>query len=163
MYIHQADLLQGMNRDFLKEFISISTKESWEKGHIIFREGDHADYFYVLLNGHVKLSIGDTGHVVHVIDHPGKAFGWSSLVGRDFYSASAECRVPTKIRKIEIEGLQKIFENDPVNGLVFFKRLAATLGHRLLQTYKLISSSSQPEIATSYGTGQVIESAASSN
>jgi hypothetical protein len=31
-------------------------------------------------------------------------------------------------------------EKDPANGFIFFKQLAATLGNRLLESYKLILS-----------------------
>ena len=33
-------------------------------------------------------------------------------------------------------------EHDPANGFVFFKRLAATLGNRLLESYKVIDQAS---------------------
>ena len=160
MYFQQADLLRGMSRDFMKEFMGTTMKESHRKGYFLFREGDRARHFYILLKGCVKLSIGETGHTVYTVDHPGEAFGWSSMVGGDVYSASAECREPTKLLKIEVGKLQKIFEKDTANGFIFFKRLAGTLGNRLLQTYKQISAMSQAEISNSFGTGQVQESEA---
>jgi len=160
MYFQQSDLLRGMDRDFMKEFMGITMKESHRKGYFLFREGDHARYFYILLKGCVKLSIGETGHTVYTVDHPGEAFGWSSIVGGDLYSASAECTEPTKVLKIGVGKLQKIFKADPANGIIFYKRLAGTLGNRLLQTYKLISTMSQAEISNSFGTGQVQESVA---
>jgi len=67
---------------------------------------------------------------------------------------------PTKLLKIEIGMLQKILMKDTANGLIFFKRLAGTLGNRLLQTYKLISATSQAEMSHSSGTGQFLESEA---
>jgi hypothetical protein len=30
-------------------------------------------------------------------------------------------------------------ETDPANGIIFFKQLAATLGNRLIESYKMIS------------------------
>ena len=38
---------------------------------------------------------------------------------------------------------QKELEKDPANGVVFFKQLAATLGNRLLESYKTISPQSE--------------------
>jgi CRP-like cAMP-binding protein len=158
MYFQQSDLLRGMSRDFIKEFMGITVKESHRKGYLIFREGNRANQFYILLKGKVRLSIGDTGHSVYTVDRAGEAFGWSSLVGREVYSASAECMESTMLIKVDIEKLQKVLEKDPANGLIFFKRLAGAIGNRLLQTYKLISSASHPDTSTSFGTGQVIES-----
>jgi CRP-like cAMP-binding protein len=92
------------------------------------------------------------------VDHPGEVFGWSSLSGRGVYSASAECRKPTKLLRIEADRLFKILENDPASGLIFFRRLSGILGNRLLQMYRTVSVMSKRAISLSYGTGQVAES-----
>jgi CRP-like cAMP-binding protein len=147
-----------MNRDFVKEIFNITVKEYHRKGYFLFREGNAAKHSYILLKGCVRLSIGETGHGVYTVDHPGEVFGWSSLLGRDTYSASAECRQPTKLLKINRDKLEEILERDLVNGFIFFKGLAATLGNRLLQTYRMISGISQAEMPLSFGTGQVQES-----
>jgi len=160
MYFQQSDLFGGTSKDFVKEFMDLAIKESHRRGYLLFRQGDRARYLYILVKGQVKIRIGENGHTVCTVDRSGEAFGWSSLVGRDVYSASAECKISTHLLKIDVEKLQKILEKDPANGLIFFKRLAGTLGDRLLQTYKMISVSSQAEISSSFGTGQVLESEA---
>ena len=160
MYFEQADLLRGMSRDFVKEFMDHTVKKSYKKGYVLFQEGKRARYFYILLTGCVKLSIGETGHTVYTVDHPGEAFGWSSLVGRDTYSAWAECTESTKLLKINVKSLHKILEKDPASGLLFFRHLAGTLGNRLLQTYKMITGISQAEMSLSFGSGQILESQA---
>jgi CRP-like cAMP-binding protein len=158
MYFQQADLLRGMGKEFLKQFMDNTVKETHRKGYFLFREGNRATHFYILLKGRVKLTIGDTGHTVYTIDHPGEAFGWSSLLGREVYSASAECRESTKLLRIDVKKLQGILEKDPANGLIFFKHLSAALGNRLLQTYRMVSTASQMGISPSFGTGDVLES-----
>jgi CRP-like cAMP-binding protein len=163
MYFHQADVFRGMSRDFLKEFMAITVKESHEKGHLLFCEGERASHFYILLKGHVRISLGETGQAVSTVDQPGEAFGWSSIVGRDVYSASAECKEPTRLLKVEAERLQSLLEKNPANGLIFFKRIAGILGNRLIQIYSMISAASQPEISLSFGTGQVSESEATTS
>jgi CRP-like cAMP-binding protein len=139
MYIKQSELLMGTSMDFIKKFMDMSQMVSHEKGDILFREKDPALFFYVLLNGRVKLGVGESDQRVYDVSQNGEAFGWSSLIGRDRYSASAECLEPTKLLKTDSEKLTKVLENDPANGIVFFKQLAATLGNRLLEGYKRIS------------------------
>ena len=160
MYFQQSDLLQGMSKDFIKEFMDIAVKESHKSGFSLFLEGDRANHFYVLLKGRIRLTMGEDGQTVYRIDNPGEAFGWSSLVGRDVYSASAECREPTKLLKINVKKLHQILEKEPENGHIFFKRLADTLGNRLIQTYRMISSMPHAAVSPSYGTGYVQESEA---
>jgi CRP-like cAMP-binding protein len=82
MYIQQSDLFWGMNRDFVKEVMNIAVKESYQKGDFLFREGDPAVNFYILIKGRVKLTIGETGQMVYTVDRSGEAFGWSSLLDR---------------------------------------------------------------------------------
>ena len=159
MYLKQKDIFWAMSKDFVKEIMEISVTESHKEGEWLFREGDPASTFYILLKGRVKLSIGDTGQAVYIVSNAGEAFGWSSLINREHFSASAECTAPTKLLKFDKEKLHQILEKDPVNSLILFKRLAELLGNRLLQSYTIISSASQAETSPSYGTGQVMEPA----
>lgn len=135
MYIQQAELTRGISRDFVKALKDISVKEAHEKGDILFRKGEPADHAYLLLMGRVHLKLGETGHVVHIVNRPGETFGWSSLVGRNVFSSTAECVLPTDLRKLHRDNLQKLVEKDPANGLIFFKRLSGMLGDRLLESY----------------------------
>jgi CRP/FNR family cyclic AMP-dependent transcriptional regulator len=143
MYIKQSELLLGVSMDFVKKFMDNSEMVSNDKGDVLFREKDAARFFYTLLNGRVKLSISEGGHTVHETRQNGESFGWSSLIGREVYSASAECIEATKLLKTDSKKLTLLLEKDPANGLIFFKHLAATLGNRLLESYKMISK--QPE------------------
>ena len=149
-----------MNKEFVGEIMKSAETESYNKGDMLFRTGDSADHFYIMTKGQIKLGIGDAGHVVYIVSKAGEAFGWSSLIGREEYSATAECLSPTNLLKLNGEKLQKILEKDSDNGLIFFKRLSMVLGNRLLQSYKMISSATLAETSISFGTGQVLTSAA---
>lgn len=160
MYFKQGDIFWGMNREFVGEIMKLAMNESYNTGDTLFHTGDSADHFYIMTKGQIKLSIGDAGHVVYIVSKAGEAFGWSSLIGRVAYSATAECLSSTNLLKLNGEKLQKILEKDSDNGMIFFKRLSMVLGNRLLQSYKMISSATQAETSISFGTGQVLASEA---
>ena len=160
MYIQQSDLLRGLGKEFVKALMDLAHKEDHKRGFLLFREGDRANHFFILLKGRVNIRVGETGHTVYTVDHPGEAFGLSSLIGRERYIASAECKEPTKLLRFSAKEFEKKIEADPVNSLVFFRRLAGVLGARLFQTFKMISGATQPESSMSFGTGQVMESEA---
>jgi CRP/FNR family transcriptional regulator, cyclic AMP receptor protein len=143
--IDQGDLILGLPHLFVKTFRDITIKKSYDKGQIVFFEGDKASFFYTLIQGSVKLSIGETGQEVYIVDQAGEVFGWSSLMDRSRYSASAECLEPTNLLLIEKEKLERILNNDPANGMIFYKNLAQTLGNRLLRSYKVISEAKRLE------------------
>jgi CRP-like cAMP-binding protein len=142
MYIKQSALFTGTSMDFVKKFMDICELSSHKKGEVLFRENDPAEFFFILLNGCVKLSIGEPQQVVYNAEHNGEAFGWSSLIGGGVYSASAECLEPTKLLKTASNELSRILEADAENGIIFFKQLASSLGNRLLETYKLLNQKS---------------------
>jgi len=158
MYFKQGDIFWGMKKEFVGEIMNSAVTESYNKGDMLFRAGDPADHFYIMTKGKIKLSIDEPGYVVYIVSKAGEAFGWSSLIGRDEYSATAECLSSTNLLKLNGEKLQKILEKDSDNGLVFFKRLSMVLGNRLLQSYKMISSATRAETSISFGTGQVLVS-----
>ena len=160
MYFKQGDIFWGMKKEFVGEIMKLAVTESYDKGDVLFHAGDPADHFYILTKGQIKLGIGDAGHAVYIVSRAGEAFGWSSLIGRQEYSATAECLSATHLLKLNGEKLQNVMEKDSDNGLIFFKRLSGILGNRLLQSYAMIASSTRAEASVSFGTGQVIETQA---
>jgi CRP-like cAMP-binding protein len=151
MFIKEADLFKEMSQDFMNELAKIIVEESYEKGASLFKAGDPASTLYVLEDGQVKLSIGERGHIDYILSDPGDALGWSSLVERDTYTASAECLSQSKLIKIEREKLNKILSTHLADGTLFFKRLAGIIGQRLINSYTSQLSSPQGKDQPSYG------------
>lgn len=156
MYLKQKDIFRAMNKSFVKKIMNVSTTESYEQGDLLFKQGDLANQFYILLKGRIKLTLGETGRSVYIVSHAGEAFGWSSLIDRETYTASAECMTLVKLLRFDQEKVLKTLEEDPANGLVFFKRLADILGNRLLHSYEMLSTAAQTEESPSFSTGQVM-------
>jgi CRP-like cAMP-binding protein len=157
MYLKQSDLFWELNHDFVKAVMDRSVKKNFEAGHILFREGDAASHFYVLIKGRVRLVLGDSGQVVHTVSHAGECFGWSALLDRKTYSASAECRQPSELMLIDGQWFARTIEEDPVSGMRFMKRLAGMIGNRLIKNYQMVSSIHVAETTRSFGTNQVAE------
>ena len=129
----------GMGRDFTMEVMDIAEKLSCKEKDVLFREDDPARHFYVLLKGQVKLSLGDAGPVVYLVRQPGEIIGWSGLIGREAYSAGGECVEDTNLLKFDCEIFLKILNKYPKNEALLFRRLAETLGNRLLELYPTLS------------------------
>ncbi len=161
MYIQQADFFCGTSMTFAKAVMQIAEKKSYGVGETIFIEGDKAEHLYVLIEGRVRIMIGELGHIVYIVSKGGEAFGWSTLVGRQFYSASAECLEPTTLLAFDRQRFQQVLEKDPVSGQILYKGLTKTLANRLLETYKMIAaqSSGEPDIASGSGQFPTYESA----
>ena len=157
MYLKQKDLFGSLSKDFVNEIMNSAETESHQTGEMLFHEGDPAGWFFVLLKGRIKLSLGQNGRVVYLVSHAGELFGWSSMVGRSSYSASAECMTPTKLLRFDKNRLKEIIQKDAASSVTLFQSLAAILGERLIRNYDLNISAAGDEAFTSVGTGQVMD------
>ena len=159
MYLKQGDIFWGVSKECLKKIYDHSRKETYQRGHVLFEEGSPADRFYSLVKGRVRISIQRGGVAVYTVNRAGEAFGWSSLIDRGSYSATAEIVEKTVLMVIDKISLRKIMHEYPQDGFIIFRRLARTLGDRLLQSYDIIAAASHQTPSVSYGTGQVQEQA----
>ena len=157
MYLKQRDLFGSLGHNFVNEIMNSAETESHQAGDMLFHEGDPAGWLFILLKGRIKLRLGQTGQVIYVVSNAGEVFGWSSLVGRPSYSASAECMIPTKLLRLDKNRLQKIIQKDAASSATLFENLSAILGERLLRSYELNASAAGYEGYASIGTGQVME------
>ena len=151
MFIEEYYLFKEMSRDFTDEIFAYATEESHKKGVFLFKEGDSALFLYVLVEGGIRVRLGQKGYLSHVVIRPGEAFGWSSLLGRDAYTASAECTKATRVIKIDRKKLEQLFAENPTEGLIFFRRLARVIGQRLTNSYKLFLADNDAPGQASYG------------
>ncbi len=138
MVLKQGDLFWGMSKEFVKEAMETTIKINMGEGEFLFNEGDAAGYFYILLTGRVKLCVGKDCRVVYIARHAGEIIGWSSIIGRDTYSASAECLESANMVKVGREEFLGLLKRDPTNEAILFKRLSEMLGNRLLEVYPTI-------------------------
>ena len=139
MYLRQSDLFAGLSHYFLKEVMNLAVRHAYDADELIFRDGDPADWFFILISGHIQLRLDEIGRIVYASDRMGEAFGWSSLIGRRGYTATAVCLAPTVVLKIERERFQQLLDGDEENGRLFYRHLSAALGRRLLELYRRLA------------------------
>jgi CRP-like cAMP-binding protein len=151
MYIGTAFLFKGMPAETLRKILESAIEESHAAGVFLFHQDDPARNFYILSEGRVRISVGPQGLLAHVASDPGDVIGWSSLVGNNTYTASAECLSPVKVSKIEKYRLDQILCADPVGGMTFFRHLAALIGQRLVDSYKATLAAHDFREPRSYG------------
>lgn len=158
MIIQEADLFKDLSKPTMNEISKIMVEEYHPKGSLLFKAGDPSTSFYLIVEGTVVLSIGAAGGIDYTANRPGEAFGWTGMVDRPAYVATAECVTPTKVIRISKEGLNRILERDTASGMIFFKRLAGAVVQRLIDNYSTFLSAGSLSGVT-YGSGQVITAA----
>jgi CRP-like cAMP-binding protein len=151
--LDQSELLMGVGKLFISDLMAtIATQEIYSAKEIIFHEGNQAVSFYTMISGKVNLSI-QNGHNVYMICTPGEVFGWSSLVERKTYTATAKCIEPTLLLKFDHNDFQKILQTHTKCSVIFYKNLSKALGKRLLASYCLNSFQQAEKNVTTTTTG----------
>ena len=136
MFIQEVELFKGIPSHIIDEIAEIVTEESYPAGHVLFREGDFADYLYILEEGELDLTIKKGKQLSFPVDKTGSVFGWSSLVEPNLYTAKAECVKESSVIKIDADRLMRVFQKHPAEGLTIMKRLAGVIATRLIKSYK---------------------------
>lgn len=131
MYLRKREILRGLDEKFTARMMDIGIELAYASGSVLFSQGDPALNFYILVKGHIILSIGDHKNSIYSVDHSGEAFGWSSMVGSHTYTATAKCVTPSTLKVFRRDHMEKILSGDPGNAVTFYKNLAHTLGNRL--------------------------------
>ena len=137
MHLAQGNLFWGMDIEFVKQVTELAENVQCKDGEIIFDVGDKADYFYVLLTGRVIMERGKDKW--YTAKHPGEIFGWSALISRGDYAASATSGIDTEILKIERKSFLELLEKSPNNKATLYEHFAKMLGDQLLEVYSSIS------------------------
>ena len=138
MIIREIDLFEGMSEEIEQELAKVMEGESYNSGEVIIKEGAAADNFYVLQAGALNVKVAGARQTTRVAIRPGEAVGWSSLAGRDTYTASVECAEPSRLVKINKDKLDQVLRRYPGAGLLFYKRLAGLVGDRLIKCYQVM-------------------------
>ena len=128
--------LQGLTTRQLQMLAACGMKSKFSGGELVFREGDLANRFYVILQGRVELESSRAGHKPVRIETlgPGDVLGWSWLLPPYFWHSDA--RVLQDLRVFVLDGLciRKKCEENHTLGYEMLKRFAQIMEKRLNAT-----------------------------
>jgi CRP-like cAMP-binding protein len=133
--ITEMDLFKELERKVIEEIADTAcTEATYDKGTVIFSEGDSANTLFILYEGIVDLKIGGEKTVYSLTEHS-DIFGWSSLVENARYTATAVAKTDIQAVKIDARKLNIVFNNNPLFGLAVYQRLSAVFNKRLASIY----------------------------
>ena len=108
----------------------------YKAGTIIFREGDHSKYLFIIKSGQVvlEITVPPKGRRSILTVGPGELFSWSALVEPRVENASARASVDTEALRVDGETLMKLCEEDKSLGFEVYRTLAKVISSRLIAT-----------------------------
>ncbi len=110
--LRRCFLCAGLRPEDLAELLRAAITERHETGDILFRKGDVADRFFVVLEGHVVLYVGsehDLGGIARIVG-PGETFAEAAICGLGRHPVTAEVIGPARLVAIEGRPLCRLLE-----------------------------------------------------
>ena len=124
-YLRQISIFSELEDEFLEKIYKISRVRKYEKGRIIFMEGEPGEAFFYIKSGLVKISkLSRDGreHILHVLNE-GHVFAEVTLFSNTEYPATAEVLEDAEIGIIKNEDLEKVIKENPDLSLQMIKYL----------------------------------------
>jgi CRP-like cAMP-binding protein len=131
------ELFQFLRPDQVRAISEAAEEVSLQAGDTVFRRGDPADYFFIVLEGQVALRLPPKKGMSVLIDEVGRGavFGSCICFQIDSYTLTALCTEDSRLIKIRADSLKKLMDEDPVMGYavqtlisrIYFKRYLDTM------------------------------------
>jgi len=135
--LKKARLFESLSGDQVEAIIRLGQEKSFVPGEEIFKHGQKAETFYVLLDGSVSLTIRAQEGIdlmAETLEKAGTPFGTASLIEPHIYNVTAKCIQGTKALAMDSAGLQEIMRRDPFVGFEVMTELARIYFNRLNST-----------------------------
>jgi CRP/FNR family cyclic AMP-dependent transcriptional regulator len=134
--------VKGLSPHQLRLLNDCAMEISFLPGELIFREGDPANRFYLVLSGNVALESRTEGNecVSLQVVGPGEVLGWSWLFAPYFWHFDARAVEPTKVLFFYGTPLREECERDHDFGYELLKRMSEVLLQRLQATRRRLAT-----------------------
>lgn len=108
----ECPLCSGLPKEDISRILEEVTEGSYQSGDILFRAGDPAERFFVIMDGHVALYLDDEGGQSRIarIAGPGETFAEACICGQGTYPVTAEVLDPAHIVAIPGQPLCTLLE-----------------------------------------------------
>ncbi|PKQ27167.1 MAG: regulator [Actinobacteria bacterium HGW-Actinobacteria-4] len=123
----------GLSQGSLKRVAACGRARSIAGGETLFYAGEHADSFYVVLQGRIDLRIHRRSGASLVLDtvKGGDVVGWSWLVEPYRWKFDALAVQDSQLLAFDGDCLRHTCEDDPVFGYAFLRRVTQVMHHRI--------------------------------
>jgi len=113
--LRSITLFRSLSDDILRKIVGNEPPRAYNKGQLVFQQGEAADHFYVILSGWVKLyrlhHSGDET-VLHVFKS-GDSFAEAAMFSSYRYPATAEAVEETCLLSINCNHFKKLLGENP--------------------------------------------------
>jgi len=126
-------LLEDLDDTMLGKMLPFTQMHLFGDRAVIFKEGQHAEDFYMLLKGKVVLEVEASESIMISLGSikSGYSFGWSALLGGSTYTSDAICVEPCEVMAIPGEIFLNLLEENHSMGYRIMSGVVTILKRRL--------------------------------
>ncbi|UQW99821.1 cyclic nucleotide-binding domain-containing protein [Streptomyces sp. RerS4] len=123
----------AMPADCRSRLMELAREVNFAEGTRLFREGGHADRFWIVRSGTVALDVHVPGRRAAVIESlgAGELVGCSWLFKPPTWRLGAEAMTPVRAYEFDAAGVRTLMDADPRFGSALGQWVAQVLAHRL--------------------------------
>ena len=130
------DVFELLRPDQVRTLSETAEEVSLRAGDTVFRRGESADDFFIVLEGQVALRFPAREGLSLLIDEVGRGtiFGSCICFQIDRYTLTAQCTEDSKLLKMRAATLKKLLDDDPVLGYAVQAMISRTYFKRYIDT-----------------------------
>jgi CRP-like cAMP-binding protein len=124
---------EGFWEDHVARLASMASEMHFRQGELIFREGDHSSFFYLLVTGNIALEVLSPGRPVRVVTlYAGEVLGWSSITGNGT-GKQFQARALEDVHALAFDGtrLSHACKEDYAFGFWFMRAIVKVMSERM--------------------------------
>ncbi len=143
-HLEKVSLFKGVSARHLEKLAMILKDQEYERGHVIFSDGDDGVGFYVVINGRVKIyKVSPDGkeQILHIFG-PGEPFAEVAVFTGGRYPAHAEAIEKSRVFFFPKASFVELIGKDPSLAM----NMMASLSLRLKKFSHLVESLSLKEV-----------------
>ncbi len=132
-YLSAHEFFSELSEDVLKFLCACSSTHKIKKGQILFRQGESADKFYVVLDGRISIQMPAIMGPDLEIQNLGKdqVLGWSWLIPPYQWNFQTKAEEDSELLQFDGAALLARCEQDPKFGYELLKKFAGLMSVRL--------------------------------
>ena len=129
----ESSFFGGLPAQLIEFLAAHATIRRLARDQVLFRYGDSAYHFYLVLSGHVAVEIAAIeGPPLELQDlGPGAVAGWSWLISPHQWSFQARAKTPAEALEFDGVAVLAECERNPEFGYALLKRFSALMSERL--------------------------------
>lgn len=128
-------IFEGLSVEQVDKILTLAEERHFKQGELIFKEGQSATHFYILVSGKVRIQVQLSSRPenlgISILSMRGTLVGWSGLVQPSSYTAAGLCEEDTELMAIDGAKFMTVLEADPVMGFIIMRKISETIGKRM--------------------------------